>query len=273
VERAALDPTMHHPSCTEDARAKGKLIHTGPLHAPGLPDALRVTAYLPPGHEASDQARSLAIFFDGQNMFDDEGSYRGGWQLHRLLDYRACRGQRVPVAVAIHTTGGSRAALLSPWARDGVPGRGDRLLDWISDWLIPTIRAEVRIASGPGGVLLGGSSLGGLLSLYGFFRRPDQFGRALAMSPSLGLPGGREGPIYGYIHDAPRGGGKIYLDAGERECECTSVVRHTGNLAALLAHKGYRPGVDLSWHPDPDGAHDEASWKRRLPGALDFLCH
>ncbi|MBI4953823.1 MAG: hypothetical protein HY908_17495 [Myxococcales bacterium] len=263
----------HAPSCEEGSRETGQLLRLGPLHAPGLPEALRLTAYLPPGHDTSGRDHSLAIFFDGQNLFDDEGSYRGGWQLHRLLDYRACRAERVPVAVGIHTDGWSRAALLSPWWRDGVAPLGDRMLDWITGWLVPTLRSEVRIAPGADAVLLGGSSLGGLLALYGFFRHPADFGRVLALSPSLGVPGGHHGPIFGHVHGAPHRGGKIYLDAGERECECTNIVRHTRDMAALLADKGFRHGTDLLWRPDPDGSHDEASWKRRLPGALEFLCH
>ncbi|HEX7604882.1 MAG TPA: alpha/beta hydrolase-fold protein [Polyangiaceae bacterium] len=114
--------------------------------------------------------------------------------------------------------------------------------------------------------------MGGLLSLYGFFRHPEAIGRVVAMSPSLGAPGGHHGPMFSYVHEAPRSGGKIYLDAGARECECTSILRHTGDMAGLLAHRGYQPGADLLWRPDPQGSHDEQSWKRRLPAALDFVC-
>lgn len=264
---------MDHHACQEATRDKGKLLRSGPFSGWGLPEPLSVTAYLPPGYDTSGRHYSMAIFFDGQNLFDDEGSYRGGWQLHRLLDYRACQGQRVPIAVGIHTSGWSRGSILSPWPRDGAPALGDRMLDWITGFLIPTIRGEVRVAPGREGVMIGGSSLGALMALYAFFRRPDQFGRALAMSPSLAVDGGQHGPLFPFIEHAPMPGGRIYLDAGARECECTSIMRHSGDLAGLLAHKGYRHGHDLVFRPDEEGSHDEASWKRRLPGALDFICH
>jgi predicted alpha/beta superfamily hydrolase len=258
--------------CQESTRAKGQLIRVGPFDAWGLPEQPRLTVYLPPGYAESGREHSLAIFFDGQNLFDDEGSYQGGWQLHRLLDYRACQGEPVPIVAAIHTDGWSRSAALSPWPRDGVPGLGDQLLNWITAWLIPTLRAELRVRPGPEGVLLGGSSLGGLLSLYGFFRHPEQIGRVLAMSPSLAAGEGQHGPLFPFVAESPHRGGKIYLDAGARECQCTNIQRHTGDLAGLLAHKGYRPGIDLLLATDPDGSHDEASWKRRLPGALELMC-
>jgi len=61
--------------------------------------------------------------------------------------------------------------------------------------------------------------------------------------------------------------------SGKTAAEFPERTRHAGDLAGLLAYKGYRPGVDLLFRPDAAGAHDEASWKRRLPGALEFLCH
>ncbi len=255
----------------ESSRAKGKLLRSGPFRWTGMPEEPWLTTWLPPDYDASDRRYPLAIFFDGQNMWDDEGSYRGGWQLHRLLDWRACAGKRVPIAVAIDTAGWSRNEILSPWSRDGAMARGDRMLDWLAFWLVPSLRAQLRVEPGPEAVWIGGSSLGGLLSLYAFARSPDAFGGAIAMSPSIGLPGGRHGPIHELMASAPRLGRRIYMDAGARECECTSIMQHTGELAALLERRGYRAGDDLLFYADPDGAHDEQSWKRRLPIALDFM--
>jgi hypothetical protein len=68
---------MNHRACDEHARAKGKLLNAGPFHVPGLPEPVWTTAYLPPGYDESGATHSLAVFFDGQNMFDDEGSFSG----------------------------------------------------------------------------------------------------------------------------------------------------------------------------------------------------
>ena len=263
---------MHHVECEESSRAHGEVLHLGSFHAPGLPEEPAVTAYLPPGYDQASRSHSLAIFFDGQNMFDDEGSYRGGWQLHRLLDYRACRGQRVPVALAIHTAGWSRSSILSPWAMTDGPALGDRMLDWITGWLIPMARSEFRIAPGPERVLLGGSSLGGLLSLYGFFRHPESDRSRRGDVAVARRAGGAPRP---HVLLRSRGSADWRKDlprCRRAECECTSILRHTGDMAGLLAYKGYAPGADLLWRPDPHGSHDEQSWKRRLPDALDFVC-
>lgn len=252
-------------TCDESRRAKGRVTSSGPLRWTGLPEEPTVRIYLPPGYDASDRAWPLAIMFDGQNVFDDEGSYRGGWQMHRLLDWRACRGQEAAIVVALETGGWSRASILSPWSL------GDRTLEWIASWLVPAVRRELRVASGAESVLVGGSSLGGLLALYAFVTRPETFGRVMAMSPSLGLPGGRASPLLELVERSARSGGRVYVDAGARECECTSIMHLSGTLAGTFERKGYRAGSDVLFVADPEGAHDEASWKRRLPAALDFL--
>lgn len=261
------------PHCQPHKRRKGHLIHSGPYHVPGLPETHRITAYIPPSYADSERAYPVAIFFDGQNLFSDEGSFRGGWHLHDLLDERDCMGQRVPIVVAIHTGGLSRTSILSPWTEDpDIPPLGDRLIEWVVSFLLPEIRKEVRILPGPEHTLIGGASLGALVSLFAFFRHPETFGRVLAMSPSLGVSGGRLGPIIPFIEQAQRPLGKIYLDAGGRECPCGHVLRHAESLAELLAHKGYVPGQHLRFHPDPAGDHDEWHWRRRMPGALNFMC-
>lgn len=263
-------PTL---DCRSHARRKGDLIHSGPYSVPRLPEPVRLTAYLPPGYAESERAFPLALFFDGQNMFTDQGSFRGGWHLHELLDERACQGERVPIVVALHTGGMSRNAILAPWSEsEDEPALGDDFLAWIVDWLLPTIRNEGRLLTGPEHTLIGGSSMGALLALYAFFRHPESFGRVLAMSPSLGISGGRLGPLFPYIQEAQRPPGRIYVDAGGRECPCGHVVRHAEALAELLASRGFAPGRELMWYADPTGDHDEWHWRRRLPAAMDFLC-
>jgi predicted alpha/beta superfamily hydrolase len=260
---------MNATRCEEGRRPAGRLVQSCPYRFTGLPEEPTLTTYLPPGYDASDARHPLAIFFDGQNVFDDEGSHRGGWQLHRLLDFRACQGRRVPIVVGLHTAGWSRESILTPWAPEGL---GQRTLDWVATWLVPALRRELRVTDEP--VLLGGASLGGLLALYALGRHPDVFGRVVAMSPSIGAPGGGLGPIHGFLGasrlPAPAGR-KLWIDAGQRECECAGIVHNAGTLAGALEDRGFRAHDDLVFVNDPGGSHDEASWKRRLPWAMDFV--
>jgi predicted alpha/beta superfamily hydrolase len=113
---------------------------------------------------------------------------------------------------------------------------------------------------------IAGSSLGGLISLYAFFRHPTVFGFAGVLSPSLWLT---EAKMFEYIDRSPFVPGKLYLDVGDQEGE-----RHVSKalkLLDLLKSKGYKQGVDLMWVEEEHGWHHESAWARRFRDALPFL--
>jgi predicted alpha/beta superfamily hydrolase len=111
-----------------------------------------------------------------------------------------------------------------------------------------------------------GSSMGGLISLFAFFARPDVFGVLGAMSPSLWVA---ERAIFGLLEPMPYQPGRIYLDVGRLEGEET--LADARRLRDLLEAKGYDPGEQLRYVEDRAGQHEEAAWSRRFRSALTFL--
>ena len=125
-----------------------------------------------------------------------------------------------------------------------------------------------------------GSSMGGLISLYALFERPEVFGLAGAVSPSVGFA--RQAMIE-YLEQARFVGGKIYLDVGTREGaprdrdpldlrrEPGAYVRMVREARDILLRKGYREGRDLLYVEEEGALHNEAAWAARLPRLLRFL--
>jgi predicted alpha/beta superfamily hydrolase len=122
-----------------------------------------------------------------------------------------------------------------------------------------------------------GSSMGGLLSLYAFFRYPWVFGRAGVMSPSIWFG---QGAIVDFIREARVPPGRIYLDVGTGEGAGT--VRDVRRLGRLLVRKGFKRraarrsaerggGPTLRYVEDAGARHTEGAWAWRLEGALEFL--
>ncbi len=131
-----------------------------------------------------------------------------------------------------------------------------------------------------------GSSMGGLVSLYAYFRYPSVFGRAGVMSPSIWFG---QGAILDFIQAARVPRGRVYLDVGTAEGERT--LRDVRRLGRLLVRKGFRrkrrPGATsragvwgerrsstastLRYLEDAGARHTEAAWAWRLEGALVFL--
>jgi predicted alpha/beta superfamily hydrolase len=127
------------------------------------------------------------------------------------------------------------------------------------------IDAAYRTRKDRDNTVIGGSSMGGLISLYAFFSRPSPFGRALVMSPSIWF-GGRE--VLRFIEKARATRGRLYLDAGTAEGADTLNNARAANK--LLRQKGFRR--ENLWYREADGArHTENDWAWRWPQALEFL--
>ena len=228
--------------------------HVGPRH---------VRVYVPAG--PAEAPRSVLYLFDGQNVFHDAPSYAGGWHLHRSAHRLGAQRQAAPILVGIDHGGADRIDELGGWATGG--GRTDALLDWMGEVLLPRIRADYGASSEPGKVGIGGSSMGGLGALYAHFKRPEHFGLALAMSPSLWFGGGR---VFELIAGAAKPWtSRIYLDAGGLEGG-GRMLAAAQRLADHLRGRGWGDDA-LRFVAAKRGAHSEKHWRRRAPLALRFL--
>lgn len=253
--------------------ATSKIIHPGRLHrtrafeVPGLPGRYPLTVYLPPGYEHGVKRYPVAYMFDGQNLYGDAGSFSGGWHLHQALDDRAAKGKVVPIVIGIHHGGASRMEELSPWTiQRGGHGRGEATMKWITGHLRKIVAEDLRVLHGPENTMLGGSSLGGLMALYGFGRYPHVFGSVMSMSPALWV--GR-GAVFKVVEEAWwEGERKVYIDAGGREGQAFHAAEA---MARVFERKGLVDGKTLMWRPDKRGSHNERNWARRLPKALRFI--
>ena len=249
-----------------------QLYSAPPQVVPGLPEPLALSGWLPPDYFVSERRYPLAIFLDGQNLFNPEHP-QGGWQLERLLNQRAAQGKTVPVVVGIHH-GSQREAELSPWSTFPDQGEvyGPALLRWITDSLLPTLHQQTRLQTEASATLIGGSSLGGIFALYALFHASSHFGKALALSPALWV--GRFAIFEDLMLKRAHPAARLYLDHGEQEGheklgDLLTQQHHL--LRDLLDILGLSPGEHLLHVLDPEGTHDEVSWRRRLPAALDFL--
>lgn len=239
------------------------LHHLGPLDVPHLRPR-RVRVYVPPRDRHG--ASPVLYVFDGQNVFDDEASYAGGWHLHNTARSLGKKHGRAPVIVGIDHGGDARIEELSPWAGER-GGRTDALLDWLTGTLAPRIRHEFRVSGEPRDVGIGGSSMGGLAALYAHFRNPETFGLVMSMSPSLFM--GR-GKLFEFIASKSKPWtSRIYLDAGALEAG-GSMLRAAQRLAGELRARGWDDG-SLRFVESKRGTHSEKHWRRRAPGAMTFL--
>ena len=243
----------------------GKIQVLGPFATPGLAPR-RVRLYVPADFDPA-VPRFTLFLFDGQNVFDDEPSYVGGWYAHEAAERLARAGKLAPILVGIDHGGPERIRELSPFPVQGVPGDLDLLLDWLLGTLKPALAKRLPLIGGPAGSALAGSSMGGLAATYAHFHRPQEVGGALVMSPSYWVG---DGAILDWVQEQPRPPfSRVYLDSGMREGRGT-LLPLVARMAGHLASRGYGD-MNLRFRTDPKGLHSEQSWRRRLPAALRFL--
>src|SRR5438046_10736620 len=114
---------------------------------------------------------------------------------------------------------------------------------------------------------MGGSTLGGLVSLYVGLKHSRSFGKISALSPSVWW---NQHVIHRVAHGAivePRP--RIWLDIGTREGP--RIVQDVEQFRDVLLEKGWRREHDLHYERVEGGEHNEASWAQRVRPFLQFL--
>jgi predicted alpha/beta superfamily hydrolase len=262
---------QYHP------QASGELLdnpryHVYHLHSAILPDDRAVTVYLPPQYLAEPNLRFPVFYLhDGQNLFDGHTSYIAGrtWRAQTTTDELTLANRIQPVIlVGIANTGLRRMAEYTP-TRDYKMGGGDGPLygRLLIEELKPFIDTTYRTLPSAPHTALGGSSLGGLISLFLGFEHPEVFGNLAVMSPSLWWDHRSILALVNRIQ--PRPPLHIWLDMGT--AEGARHVRDTDQLYRLLLQRGWQPGVDLAYLKDIGAVHDENAWANRFGDVLAFL--
>lgn len=255
---AAVDPHTPHVVGTI------KLLEN--VHSSQLGNERSLLVYLPPSYADSAERYPVIYMHDGQNLFDPATSFAGEWAVDQTLEAASEQGVEA-IVVAIPNTGPERTNEYSPFRDEkNGGGKGEAYLRFIVETVKPMIDADFRTHADRAHTGIAGSSMGGLISLYAFFRYRHVFGFAGVMSPSLWFAGGA---VLEYVRRQPFAGGRIYIDVGMKEGQRT--MDDVMVLRDVLQEKGYRNLHDLMCVVDTAGDHSERAWARRLHRVLGFL--
>jgi predicted alpha/beta superfamily hydrolase len=227
--------------------------------------------FRPPGYDA-DQGRRYPVLYlhDGQNVFDQATSVGQEWRVDETAMGLITAGAVEPlIIVAIYNTGEHRIEEYTPTAdpekKQG--GKADLYGRMLVEEIKPFIDREYRTRADAQSTGLGGSSLGGLLTMHLGLRHPGVFTRLAALSPSVWWD---NKVIVREVNELPsKLPLKVWLDAGTAEGE--KVVADARELKDALLKKGWVEGQDLSYMEAEGAQHNEASWASRVDSVLKFL--
>ena len=239
-----------------------------------LPEQRDLIVYLPPDYDERT-VRSYPVLYlqDGQNLFDGRTSFIQGrtWALREQADAAIEAGEVEPlILVGIYNSGDRRLAEYTheqDWQMGGGEAAEYGLM--LTRELMPWIGGRYRVRTEREHTGLGGSSLGGLVTLYLGLRYAALFGKLAVLSPSVWW---NHKSILGYLNErAPEiwERPRMWLDVGDKEGRRT--MHDVEHLNRRLKANGWRPGETLHFEHVPGGTHDEASWAKRVRPMLRFL--
>ena len=234
----------------------------------------RVYVYLPTMYEADPDRRYPVLYmFDGQNVFfDEDATFGKSWGLANYLDYT----DTPLIVAAVECNAGpnnERLVEYSPYRFDDptyghFDGKGAATMNWFIHRFKPFIDRNFRTLPDREHTFIGGSSMGGLMSLYALLNHNDVFGRAAALSPSIWVSPEKLSGLLGRAKLET--GTVLYMDYGSRE-----MGNHEGMRKGFadMCSKVMIRGIHLTARLVPGGTHSEASWEKQLPFMIHTLMY
>jgi enterochelin esterase family protein len=141
--------------------------------------------YTPPAYEPKADPCGLLVMFDGGACSRLTDSCPVPIILDNLI-----REKKLPPTVALF--------VYQTDDRTNELGCNERFADFLATELIPHLRSQYHVTADPKRTIIGGMSLGGLMSSFCTYRHPEVFGNVLSLSGSYqwtpGLFEGKEGP-------------------------------------------------------------------------------
>lgn len=248
------------------------------FHSKILDNDRDVLVYLPPGYDATKNTRySILYLHDGQNLFDGATSFIPGqeWRVDETTQALIAAAKIEPLIIVGVYNNKDRINEYTPAAdaKDKMGGKADLYGRMLVEELKPLIDAQYRTKKEARHTGLGGSSLGGLVSLYLALKYPSVFGRVAVVSPSVWFANKQ---IVHYVEALPRKPAvRIWMDIGTKEGRNADEAQQTVNDARLLrdtlVKKGWKVGKDLNYFEVAGAEHNEGAWAARVESILTFL--
>jgi predicted alpha/beta superfamily hydrolase len=244
-----------------------------------------VWVYLPPNYATSGLNERYPVLYmhDGQNIFDDSTSANGEWHVDEIVNALITTKKIPPIIiVGIQTRPAERmeeytpSAVMRPSPPIGRPepfgGKGPIHARMLIEEIKPFIDTTYRTLADKANTSLGGSSLGGLMTMYTGISYPNIFGQLAVISPSVWWDG--KMIIRHVMADTNGASQRVWLDIGDKEgAEATQGAQE---LSDWLVKKGWtlqtaKKQGNLAYSEVKNASHSETAWGERFDAVLLFL--
>lgn len=246
------------------------------LSSPIFGNTRLVRVWLPDEYDGWGATHYPVLYLnDGQNLFDPATAFVGvHWQVGETAARLIAEQKIRPLIIVGIDNTKNRACEYIPYKSEDprvLNARGKCYPDFLQREVMPLIEEHYSVLKGPEHTGLGGSSLGGLITLYTQLAAPGVFGRLLIESPSLFVANRK---ILNECRRFREWPSRTFLGTGTREVghaeKDDRIVGDVRELESILREAGL-DGQRLLVRIEEGAAHSETAWAARFPEALEFL--
>lgn len=249
----------------------------------------KIRVWLPDGYDPSDREKKYSVLYmhDGQNLFDAATSFIGEWEVDESLTRLMKNGYESTIVVGIDNGELLRFNELCPSWELNTLGRqyisspaGEKYADFIVNTVKPYIDENYNTRPQREHTGIGGSSMGGIISLYMAMEYADIFDYGIIFSPAMHIYNDNvlEDFLDNYDFTTMKNLPKLYIFAGAltggsdpgTPYDEACISKYVDIIKNALTDRNY-PKQIIGALVDRNGYHIESTWAKFFPIALGWL--
>ena len=233
---------------------------------PQLNKTRRIWALLPHDYEESSESYPVLYLQDAQNLFNEKAKY-GNWEIDKKLAVMSEYKIGKIIVIAIEHAEQDRIKEYNVGKTVLGVGQGKKYIRFITDTLKPFVDKNFRTKTERENTGIGGSSMGGLVSIFSGLMYPEVYGKLMIFSPSLWVIPKMD---FNSIDFSEPGDTKIYLYAGGDES--ATMIEHVKKFKKnMIQNEFVTSKMKINLSINMLGKHNETFWSDEFPKAIEWL--
>lgn len=241
------------------------LLISDEFEIPQLNKTRKIWALLPHDYDSSTESYPVMYLQDAQNLFNEDAPY-GNWEIDKKLAVMAEYKIGKIIIIAIEHAEEDRIKEYNVGKTVLGKGKGKKYIRFVTETLKPFVDSNFRTKKEREFTGIGGSSMGGLVSIFSGLRYPEIYGKLMIFSPSLWVV-----PKLKIDSDAAESSDtKIYLYAGGDESD--TMIEHVKSFKKnMIASEFIKDKMKINLSINMEGTHSETYWSDEFPKAIEWL--
>ncbi len=233
---------------------------------PQLNKTRKIWALLPHDYDTSDEKYPVLYLQDAQNLFNEKAEF-GNWEIDKKLAVMSEYNIGKIIIIAIEHADKDRIKEYNVGKTVLGMGQGKQYIRFVTDTLKPFVDKNFRTKTEREFTGIGGSSMGGLVSIFSGLMYPEVYGKLMIFSPSLWVV-----PKLNIPEDVDQEyqNTKIYLYAGGDES--ATMIDHVKKFKKNMVKSEFvSDKMKINLSINMEGKHNESYWSDEFPKAIEWL--